>query len=124
MNFLNIFKQNIDSQDITSIGQFECAPSKLSLAVSSLLQRMGMSNPSSLTAHSPKGIQIASKGGKFIITLYMFNPPVEIEWTEMDSIENLQSYLENIVDTQTKIGYINLKNTAGNITKYQLGISK
>lgn len=122
MNFFNIFKQNIDAGE--TVGQFECASNKLSVAVSSLLDRMGMANPSTLTAHSPKGINITSKGGKYIITLYMFNPPIEIEWTDMQNLDNLQSFLENLADSETKIGYINLRNVDKNTINFQLGLSK
>ncbi|MFS8130595.1 MAG: hypothetical protein ACMG57_01310, partial [Candidatus Dojkabacteria bacterium] len=69
MNLLEFINKNESSK---TIGQVECMSIEEATAtITNLMSSMGMSNPTTPTNSSPKGVVVKKKGNSIIITLSM-----------------------------------------------------
>ncbi len=118
MSIFEIFNQ----KEKSNIGKFECTFDKLADAFLSVTNFMGMSNPSAVTKTAGKAITIVKKKGGYVLSLNMFNPPIELKWTDLENVKDLSKVLDSYANTSTKIGYINQVSANGQ-SLYQLAIA-
>lgn len=103
MNLLEIFQ---NKKDLNSIGKFECSREQLKDTVLGLAEKINILNPRIIASKAGKSIKITKKTDKYIIELLTFNPPVKIEWTDLENTADMLSMIERVIEEGKSIGYI------------------
>ncbi|MEO6728429.1 MAG: hypothetical protein ABIM99_00750 [Candidatus Dojkabacteria bacterium] len=108
-----------------NIGQVECMSLEEATAtITNLMSSMGMSNPSTPTNSSSKGVTVKKKGNTIIITLSMFNPPITFVWTNLLPAKALPDVIAKIIEEKKKIGSINNITLSDGTRLVQLGVTR
>jgi len=123
MDFLSFLISKTENDGGKVIGKFECSIHNLTSSFLTFAGQMGMSSPVRISKQSSRLIKITKKGDKYIIKLNMYNPPIEIVWTNMQPIENLKAILDSIAETNKKIGYVNTKQLDNGKQLFQLALA-
>ncbi|BCX14041.1 MAG: hypothetical protein KatS3mg085_573 [Candidatus Dojkabacteria bacterium] len=107
MNILEFFT----SKNKEQIGSIECESSNLVSVFMSMASSMGLSTTPQATqkiiTSSSKGISIKKKGNKFILILYSYNPPLEIEWVPGVTLSQMLDYLRHIAEQGKVVTLVN-----------------
>lgn len=107
MSILDIFFGNKEKTDSRTIGSIECDRSNLVSLVTNLASSFGMSNVGMLS-HSSKGIGIKRiNNDTFEITLYKYNPPLKIVWSNTAPLSQLAHIIEMLSQDNVSIAAIN-----------------
>jgi len=92
------------------IGRVDCSGEELSSVFLGLVQSMGMTNPPASTTVSKKGVTISRKGNKYTLTLEMFEPPLNVSWSDPIEISQIVEFLNKISAQNKKVGWVNTIN--------------
>ena len=124
MNLKEFFKKKNQFEN-NEVGSYEVSSSGLVASFVDLCSFVDISNPQAIKSNTSKGILITKKGNKYLIKLLMFNPPVQLEWTELRPLDDLFNVLDSLAtDTLKKnIGSINFKNLGGRKKFFQLALN-
>jgi hypothetical protein len=122
MGIIDFIQNRIDSSEGKSLGKFECTASTIGDMFLGLAHRVGLANPTKITQYSVKGVSIKKKKDKYIISLNMYKPPIEIEWSQFMPLEELNSMLIKIAEDNKRIGYINTKSLDNGQSYFQLAL--
>lgn len=108
MSLVNILGSKNEQQHI--IGSVETDSSQVVGIFLSLVQSMGMTNPSSSVTSSKKGVKISKKGSKYTLTLEMFEPPIEVIWKSPLEFSKVLEYFDKLSNGNSNIGWVNILN--------------
>ena len=110
-------------QQAKFIGKIDCTKESVSNILIGMLNSMGMVNPTGLAKRSKKGISLKKKGNLYTLTLSMYEPPLELTWTENITSQELIAKLDKMIEERKKIGAMNVFKMANGATQYQLAIN-
>ncbi len=122
MSIFEIFRKTESGS--SEVGSFECGSDSLTKAFIDLTSMVGLSNPNSLVSTSPKGVSISKKGDKYIIKLLMFDPPVELEWSDLTPLNKLFNTLNSISEEEREVGSVSFKKLNTGHKFFQIALAK
>ncbi len=106
------------------VGKAECGVNLLE-GLFSLLDNLGMINPSGIRFSASKGVRITKKGKRYTLILLNFNPPVKVTWTKPITNSELEKLIWEAVGKSDSICYINsVKNPLDQSSMFQLAFCR
>lgn len=107
MSFLSNLFNKSESIDANVIGTVECDKVSVTNIFLGLAQTMGMANVG-MQAHSTTGISVKKKDSNtFEITLYKYNPPLVIQWSNTVPFNQLAHVIEKLSKENISVGAVN-----------------
>ena len=115
------FLQKFDSSNKT-VGKYEVSSNDLVDSVLQLLQKV-CSTPTTLVSNTSSAVTVTQTSkGKYLITLNSFNPPIEIEWSDTMPMWQFNQVLNDVIENNKKIGFINKRRLSDGMEVFQLGL--
>lgn len=105
MNILESIFSKSEKQNTRVIGNLETSRDQIIQALLGTMSAMGMANPTSIVTKARKSVKIKKRGKNYLITLYSFNPPLEIVWSPLVPAKNLLDFIEKVSNEERSIGY-------------------
>lgn len=101
------------------IGVFEAQPENIVNTFLGVMSAMGMGTPSTVSTTGSKSVRVKKNGSNYVITLYSFQPPVEIVWSPTFPIRKLIDFINLISEKNRDVCSYNIvKTTEGDIIQF------
>lgn len=120
MSLVDFFVNNREQHNGSPIGKYEVVEENVPSALVSMLESMGMSNPTGITTTTSKSVKVTKKGNKYTLTLLSYTPPITVQWTGMITTDKLQNLINHAVEKRLGIGYINTLTLNNGVKLFQI----
>lgn len=104
------------------VGKVECSGDEVTTIFLGLAKSVGMANPSTSMSAAKKGISIVHIDNKYILTLQMFEPPLQIIWNDPIPFNALREKLDMLAIENKKVGWVNTIDLSDGTKMLQLAV--